>query len=120
MLISEEETISDFNEKLCDIENESFSLGEKIPEEKLVKEALRSLPPTFGYKALAKREAKDLKRMRLEELMGSLLKFEIELNEEYKERKKLVRLRVESELPVDEGNKLSKSIACCQIILKDP
>ena len=38
--MSEEETISDFNGKLCDIANESFSLGEKIPEKKLVKKVL--------------------------------------------------------------------------------
>ena len=43
--------------------------------------------------------------------MGSLLAFEIELNEEFKERKKIVGLRVESELPVDEGSELSESEA---------
>ena len=30
--MSEEETISDFNRKLCDIDIESFALGEKILE----------------------------------------------------------------------------------------
>ena len=35
--MSEEETINDFNGKLCDIANESFALREKIPKEKLVK-----------------------------------------------------------------------------------
>ena len=37
--------------------------------------------------------------------------FEIELNEESKERKKLVGLTVEFEPPVDEGNELSKFMA---------
>ena len=49
--------------------------------------------------------------MRLEEPMESLLTFEIELNEESKEMKKLVGLRAESEQPVDEGNELSESMA---------
>ena len=57
------------------------------------------------------REIKDLKRMRLEELMGSLLMFEIELNEESKERKKLMGLRDKSEPPVDEGNELLEFVA---------
>ena len=41
--MSEEETINEFNGKLCDIANESFALGENILEQKLVKKALRSL-----------------------------------------------------------------------------
>ena len=57
------------------------------------------------------KDAKDLKRTRLEEIMGSLLTFEIELIEESKERKKLIRLTAESKLPVDEGNELSESMA---------
>ena len=44
----EEETISDFNQSLCDICNELFALGEKILEERLVKKALRSLPSRFA------------------------------------------------------------------------
>ena len=47
--MSEEETNSDFNGKLCNIANESFSLREKIQEEKLLKKDLRSLPPRFAY-----------------------------------------------------------------------
>ena len=63
--MSEDQTTSDFNGRLCDIDNESFALGEKILEEKLVKKALRSFPPRFAYKATTVREAKDHK-MKLE------------------------------------------------------
>ena len=52
------------------IANESFALREKIYEERLVKKALRFLPPRFAYRAIAIRETKDLKRMRFEELIG--------------------------------------------------
>ena len=86
--MSEKETI-DFNGRLCDIASESFALSEKIPKEKLVKKALRSLPLRFSYKATTIRKAKDLKNMRLEELKGSLRTFEIELKKEVKEMKKL-------------------------------
>ena len=49
--------------------------------------------------------------MRLEELVGSLGTFEIELSEEFRGRKKIVGLRAESKLPNDEGSKFSKSVA---------
>ena len=44
----ESETISEFNSWLCDIANESFALGEKIAEAKLVSKTLRSLPQRFA------------------------------------------------------------------------
>ena len=109
--MSEEETIKDFSGRLCDIANESFALREKISQERIVKKALRPLPLRFAYKATAIREAKDLKMMRIEELMRSLRTFEIELNEESKERKKLVGLRSKSKLPNDEGSEFSKLVA---------
>ena len=109
--MSEEENINDFNGKLCNVDNESFALREKIPKEKLVKKALRSLSPRFANKATTIREVKELKRMRLEELKGSLLTFEIKMNEVSTERKKLVGLRAEFELLVDEENELSESMA---------
>ena len=56
--MSEEETFNDFNGRLCDIANESFDLGEKVSEERLVKKALRSLPSRFAYKAIAIRRTK--------------------------------------------------------------
>ena len=68
--MSKKKTISDFNGILFDIANESFALGEKISEERLFKKALRSLPSRFANNATAIREAKDLKVMRLEELIG--------------------------------------------------
>ena len=49
--------------------------------------------------------------MRLEELMGSLLTFEIEPNEEFKERNKPVGLRAKYGLLVDEGNELLEYVA---------
>ena len=58
LLVSEEETFSDFNGKLCDTINELFTFKEKILEDKLVKKAIRSLPPRFAYKAIAIRRQK--------------------------------------------------------------
>ena len=68
----EDETISDFNSKLCDIANEAFTLGEKYSETKLVRKTLRSLPERFTYKVAAIEEVKNVSTMKFDELMGSL------------------------------------------------
>ena len=45
---------------------------------------LRTLPERFAYKATAIREANNLETMKLEELIGSLRTFEMELEENKK------------------------------------
>ena len=85
--MKEEESISDFNSKICDIANEAFALGEKYSEEKLVRKTLRSLPKRFAYKVTAIEEAKDVQNMKLDELMGSLRTFEMNLEEEKGDKK---------------------------------
>ncbi|CAM8910442.1 unnamed protein product [Rhodiola kirilowii] len=80
--MQEDETIADFNTRVLDISNEAFALGEPMTEEMLVRKVLRSLPKCYAMKALAVKEAHDVKTMRLDELMGSLQSHEMELNEE--------------------------------------
>lgn len=47
-----DETIGIFNAKLIYIANQTFQLGKKYYDEKLVRETLRSLPKRFEAKAL--------------------------------------------------------------------
>ncbi|CAM8947808.1 unnamed protein product [Rhodiola kirilowii] len=70
--MQEDETIADFNTRVIDISNEAFALGEPMTKETLVRKVLRSLTKRFAMKALAVKEANDVKTMRLDELMGSL------------------------------------------------
>ena len=58
LCMQEDETIGEYNTRACDIANKVFSLGEKIPEERLVQKVLRSLPIIFTYKVTAINEAK--------------------------------------------------------------
>lgn len=90
--MEENETIGEFNSRLCDIFNENFALDNKLSVEKLVSKVLRSLPKRFDYKATTIEEAKDITTIKLDELLGSLRTFEIELKEEElrKERKLLL------------------------------
>ncbi|CAM8984437.1 unnamed protein product [Rhodiola kirilowii] len=80
--MQEDETIADFNTRILDISNEAFALGEPMTEETLVRKVLRSLTKRFAMKALAAKEANDVKTMRLDELMGSLQTHEMDMNEE--------------------------------------
>lgn len=43
----EDESLSDFYAKLCDITNESFALGEKFSDVKIVQKIVISLPDRF-------------------------------------------------------------------------
>ena len=62
--MGEDETIANFNEKLRDIANQAFKLGEKYSDTKLVGKTLCSLPERFAYKVTAIEEAKDITTMR--------------------------------------------------------
>ena len=85
--MKEEESIGEFNARLCDIANEAFALGERFSEEKLVRKTFRSLPRRLAYKVTAIEEAKDIQKMKLEELISSLRTFEMNLEEERGEKK---------------------------------
>ena len=98
----DDESINDFNSKLCEIANEAFTLGEKYPEIKLVRKTLRSLPDRFAIKVAAIEEANDVNTMRLDELIRSLQTFELNLKQNKK--KKSIAFRAEEQESDDEGN----------------
>ena len=75
--MEDDETISEFNTRVRDIANSCFALGEKIPEEKLARKILRSLPKRFSMKVTAIEESQDLSTMKVDELIGSLQTFEM-------------------------------------------
>ena len=75
----DDESLFEFYTKLCDIANESFVLGEKIPETTLVRKIMRSLPDRFSSKVIAIEEANDLDSMKADDLIGSFHAFEMTL-----------------------------------------
>ncbi|XP_035541467.1 uncharacterized protein LOC118344558 [Juglans regia] len=74
--MKDDETFDAFYAKLNHIVNSSFNLGDKIPENRIVRKILRSLPERFRPKVTAIEESKDLDNMRIEELVGSLQTYE--------------------------------------------
>jgi len=76
----EDESIQDHHLNILDIANSFESLGEKISDEKLVRQILRSLPKRFDMKVTAIEEAQDISSLKVDELIGSLQNFEITVN----------------------------------------
>ncbi|KAK2357392.1 gag-protease polyprotein [Trifolium repens] len=82
--MKEDESVHDFHMNMIDFSNSFDSLGEKIPEEKLVRKILRSLPMKFDMKVTAIEETQDISSMKVDELIGSLQTFELSINEDLK------------------------------------
>ena len=70
--MEEDESFNEFYAKLKDIMNSAFNLGETIPEPKIVKKVLKSLPERFHAKITAIEESKDIDKIHLIELVGNL------------------------------------------------
>ena len=68
--MEEDESFDEFYAKLKDIVNLTFNLGEIIPESKIVRKVLRSLPERFHAKITAIEESKDIDKIPLTELVG--------------------------------------------------
>ncbi|KAK2415413.1 gag-protease polyprotein [Trifolium repens] len=79
--MEDDENISEFNNRIRDIANSSFALGERIPEEKLTRKIHRSLPKRFNMKVTAIEESQDLRTMKMDKLIGSLQAYEMTFND---------------------------------------
>ena len=64
---------------LKDIVNSTFNLGETIPEPKIVRKVLRSLPERFHAKITAIKELKDIDKIPLTKLVGNLQTYKLGL-----------------------------------------
>ena len=77
--IEEDGLFDEFYAKLKDIVNSTFNLGETIPEPKVVRKVLRSLPERFHAKITAIEESKDIDQIPLIKLVGNLQTYELGL-----------------------------------------
>ena len=77
--MEEDETFTEFYTKLNKITNDMWGLGDPVPEHRLCRKILRSLPDRFSSKVTTIEECRDLNTMKVEELIGSLQTFELVL-----------------------------------------
>src|ERR1044072_3569550 len=101
--MTEDQTIDEFHMQIRDIANTSFALGEKMTDEKLVRNILRSLPKRFAMKVTAIEEAQDIDKMQVDELIGSWQNFELTLNERSDKKSKSIAFVSNTEEVDDES-----------------
>ncbi|KAA0039632.1 gag-pol polyprotein [Cucumis melo var. makuwa] len=79
--MSEDESVAGYNERVLEIANESFNLGEKIPESKIVRKVLRSLLGKFDMKLKIKwkedSEARAMQKEKIQNLCYALQRYRI-------------------------------------------
>jgi hypothetical protein len=102
--MKEDESIHDFHLSILDIANSFESLGEKMPDEKLARKILRSLPKRFDMKVTAIEEAQDITTMKVEELIGSLLTCEVAINERIEKKPKSIAFVTNTEDEETQGD----------------
>ncbi|XP_021839804.2 uncharacterized protein [Spinacia oleracea] len=104
------ETIQDMITRFTNIINELNSLGKIITPEEQVRKVLRSLPQDpWMAKVTALQETKDFTKFNLEQLAGSLLTHELQLNARPSENKKNRALALKTEN--DENSKEDEETA---------
>ena len=113
--MEEDESFDEFYDKLKDIVNSAFNLGETIHEPKIVRKVLRSLPERFHVKITTIEESKDIDKIPLTELFGNLQTYELGLTRIGKTGKgKSMALKVKSsetdESSDDEDSKMKSYI----------
>jgi hypothetical protein len=75
----EEETFEEFYSKMSDLRNSMVSLEKPVSDVKLIRKILKSLPECFRIKVTTIEESKDLKEMKIEELVGFLQTYRLSL-----------------------------------------
>ena len=84
--MGDHETVMDMYTCFTHITNDLKSLGKSFTTEELVRKILRFLPHSWEAKVTAIQEAKDMKKMTLDELIGNLQTCELRRNSEQKEK----------------------------------
>ena len=77
--MSDDESFDEFYAKLNDIVNSAYNLGEIYDQPKIVRKILRSLTKNFILKVIAITESKDVDSIPVDELVGSLQSYELDL-----------------------------------------
>ena len=77
--MEEDKSFDEFYAKLKDIMNSAFNSGETIPEPKIVRKVLRSLPERLNIKITAIEKSRDIDKIPLTKLVGNLQTYELGL-----------------------------------------
>ena len=82
----DDESFDKFYAKLNDIVNSAYNLGEIYDQPKIVRKILRSLTEDFRPKVIAIIKSKDVDSIPVDELVGSLQSYELDLSKTSKSK----------------------------------
>ncbi|KAA0046523.1 gag-pol polyprotein [Cucumis melo var. makuwa] len=116
----EDESVLEYNERVLEIANESLLLGEKNSDSKIVRKVLRSLPRKFDMKATTIEEAYDITKLKLDELFGSLLTFEMAISHRENKKGKGIAFKsiYEDETTVNQSDKEENMNESIDLLIK--
>jgi len=83
--MGDRETVMDMYTRFTHITNELKSLKKSFTTEELVRKILRFLPHSWEAKVTTIQEAKDMKKITLDELIGNLQTYKLRRNSQQKE-----------------------------------
>src|ERR1044072_3353556 len=113
--MKEDENIHEFHMNILEIANASGAFGEKMSEEKLVRKILRSLLKRFAMKVTAIEEAQDISTLKVEELVGSLMTFEMGISDNVDKKNKSIALVSNTEEDCKKGDEEKRSEAIAML-----
>ena len=90
--MSDDECFDEFYAKLNDIVNSAYNLGEIYDQPKIVKKILRSVTEDFRPKVTIITESKDVHSIPVDELVGSLQSYELDLPKTNKSKSMALKL----------------------------
>ena len=111
--MSEDESFDSFYRKLNEVVIGKFNLGEKTENSKIVRKILQSLSESFCAKVTTIEESKDLNKIKIQELIGSLQTYELSLPSQRKSKSfalKIINERLEAQDSSDE-DEVEKDVA---------
>ena len=88
----DDESFNEFYAKLNDIVNSTYNLGEIYDQPKIVRKILRSLTEDFRPQMTAITESEDVDSIPVEELVGSLQSYELDLPKTSKSKSMALKL----------------------------
>ncbi|GKU88706.1 hypothetical protein SLEP1_g2935 [Rubroshorea leprosula] len=119
------ESIQDMYTRLNDIVTNLKALGKVYPSQEVVRKVLRSLPKNWEAKKTAIKESKDFNTLKLEDLIGKLMTYEIEVQvdggvevvekkkKDVAEVRRFMKKNIKSKLAKrDEGESTKRSVKC--------
>ncbi|VFQ69237.1 unnamed protein product [Cuscuta campestris] len=110
--MEDKEKIAEFHGRVRELANEAENLKRPFTEDNLVLKVLRAFPETYAMDAKAICQARDIKNLTLDQLMGNLETIELQMNEELKHKKNVKQISFHShadkkdeddETPLDGG-----------------